>query len=222
MGTIKRKSDVNKNDPLSSKCLLERPLSRRSPARSEIGCRPDVAHRRESNYDFNEAIPRLSTTMSTPTTAATPSVAAIVPPTGGSAAELMPPPPVPPSAQTGAPETASGQAAVSATTPASELATLRAHIQTLTELNNRLQAIRNIPALLLRPIGSDPSSTLLTHGFKEIAAIADTIRAEKVQDALQAARKSEQADSSGLTSNLRRETLKRRQVSDCTRYAFSH
>ncbi|EJF57734.1 hypothetical protein DICSQDRAFT_157163 [Dichomitus squalens LYAD-421 SS1] len=121
----------------------------------------------------------------------------------------MPPPPVPPSAQPSAPETTSGRA-IAPTTPAPELTTLRTHIQTLTELNNRLQAIRNIPAQLLRPPGSDPSSTLLTHGFKEIAAIADTVRTEKVQDALKAARKSEQADSSGLTSSLRRETLKRR------------
>ncbi|TBU22849.1 hypothetical protein BD311DRAFT_769656 [Dichomitus squalens] len=147
--------------------------------------------------------------MSTPATAATPSVAAFAAPASASAAGLMPPPPVPPSAQPSAPDTTSGQP-IASTTPASELTTLRTHIQTLTELNNRLQAIRNIPAQLLRPPGSDPSSTLLTHGFKEIAAIADTVRTERVQDALKAARKSEQADSSGLTSSLRRETLKRR------------
>lgn len=100
------------------------------------------------------------------------------------------------------------------TTPLSELATLRARILTLTELNNRLQVVRNIPAQLLRPPGSDPNSTLLTHGFKELGAIAEAVRTEKVQDALQAARKSELADSSGLNANLRRETLKRRRVND--------
>lgn len=90
---------------------------------------------------------------------------------------------------------------------------LRTHIQTLTDLNNRLQAIRHIPAQLLRPPGSDPhklESTLLTHGFKELATIAETVRSEKVQDALKAARKSELADPSNLGSNLRRENLKRR------------
>ena len=100
-------------------------------------------------------------------------------------------------------------------TPASELATLRAHIQTLTELNNRLQAIRHIPAQLLRPPGSDPhklESALLTHGFRELAAVADVVRSEKVQDALKTARKSEQADPANLGSNLRRENLKRRCV----------
>lgn len=100
------------------------------------------------------------------------------------------------------------------TTPLSELATLRARILTLTELNNRLQAVRNIPAQLLRPPGSDPNSTLLTHGFKELGAIAEAVRTEKVQDALQAARKSELADSTGLNANLRRETLKRRRVNE--------
>ncbi|KAI1796338.1 hypothetical protein LXA43DRAFT_879828 [Ganoderma leucocontextum] len=126
----------------------------------------------------------------------------------------MPPPPVPPSTQPSAPENADGQAAMSATTPVSELATLRTHILTLTELNNRLQAVRNIPAQLLRPPGSDPNSTLLTHGYKELSAIAEAVRTDKVQDALQAARKSELADSSGLDANLRRETLKRRRVNE--------
>ncbi|KAI0745119.1 hypothetical protein C8Q76DRAFT_606713 [Earliella scabrosa] len=135
----------------------------------------------------------------------------------------MPPPPPP--AATGTPGTAasagqdvatsanSASAAQTSVTPASELTMLRTHIQTLTDLNNRLQAIRHIPAQLLRPPGSDPhklESTLLTHGFKELATIAETVRSEKVQDALKAARKSELADPSNLGSNLRRENLKRR------------
>ncbi len=150
--------------------------------------------------------------MSTPAPVDPPSVGTAAPPSGGPAAELMPPPPVPPSTQPSAPENADGQAAMPAATPLSELTTLRTHILTLTELNNRLQAVRNIPAQLLRPPGSDPNSTLLTHGFKELGAIAEAIRTEKVQDALQAARKSELTDSSGLNANLRRETLKRRRV----------
>ncbi|KAM5530927.1 hypothetical protein V8D89_015417 [Ganoderma adspersum] len=148
--------------------------------------------------------------MSTAVPADPPSVGTAAPPSGGPTAELMPPPPVPPSAQPIAPENADGQPPMPPSTPLSELATLRARILTLTELNNRLQAIHNIPAQLLRPPGSDPNSTLLTHGFKELGAIAEAVRAEKVQDALQAARKSELADSSGLNANLRRETLKRR------------
>ena len=103
-------------------------------------------------------------------------------------------------------------------TPASELATLRGHIQTLKELNSRLQAIRHVPAQLLRPPGSDPQKqqlepkTLLEHGFRELASVSDVVRSDKLQDALKAARKSEQADPSNLGSNLRRENLKRRCV----------
>ena len=97
--------------------------------------------------------------------------------------------------------------------PMSELATLRARMQTLTELNSRLQALRPVPAQLLRPPGSHGhgqlETTLLTHGFRELAAVADVVRSERVQDALRAARRSEQADPSGIGSNLRRENLKR-------------
>ena len=53
---------------------------------------------------------------------------------------------------------------------------------------------------------------MLEHGFRELAAVADVVRSEKVQDALKAARKSEQADPTNRGSNLRRENLKRRCV----------
>ncbi|RDX50024.1 hypothetical protein OH76DRAFT_1455535 [Lentinus brumalis] len=130
----------------------------------------------------------------------------------------MPPPPVP--ASHAAPPTAAASENANAvatpapavpTTPASEITTLRTHIQTLTDLNNRLQAIRRIPAQLLRPPGQHHlESTLLTHGFKGLSTIAESVRSEKVQDALKAARKSELADPSDLGSNIRRENLKRR------------
>ncbi|RPD63770.1 hypothetical protein L227DRAFT_496593 [Lentinus tigrinus ALCF2SS1-6] len=137
----------------------------------------------------------------------------------------MPPPPLPaphaapPSAP--ASDTANTNATANATatpapaapaTPASELATLRTHIQTLTEFNNRLQGIRRVPAQLLRPPGAHQlePSLVATHGFKGLATIAESVRSEKVQDALKAARKSELADPSNLGSNLRRENLKRR------------
>ncbi|KAH9940525.1 uncharacterized protein BXZ73DRAFT_42712 [Epithele typhae] len=100
--------------------------------------------------------------------------------------------------------------------PPSELALLRSHIQTLTELNSRLQAIRQIPAQLLRPPPSAAPGeviagpSLLTHGFKELQAVGELVRSEKVQEALKTAKKSERADSSALDSNLRREMLKRR------------
>ena len=164
--------------------------------------------------------PPTPTTMSTPATADLPSVGTSDPPSGGHTAELMPPPPVPPPSQPSTLENADGQTTMPVITPVSELATLRTRILTLTELNNRLQAVRNIPAQLLRPPGSDPNSTLLMHGFKELSAIAEAVRTEKVQDALQAARKSELADLGGLNANLRRETLKRRRVNEPRPHLF--
>ncbi|KAI0717221.1 hypothetical protein C8T65DRAFT_641757 [Cerioporus squamosus] len=141
-----------------------------------------------------------------------------VPAPSGTASELMPPPPLP--VPHAAPPTAPASDNANATAtpaptgpaaPVSELTTLRTHIQTLTELNNRLQAIRRIPAQLLRPPGPHQlESTLLTHGFKGLGTIAESVRSEKVQDALKAARKSELSDPSNLGSNLRRENLKRR------------
>ncbi|KAI0674831.1 hypothetical protein C8Q78DRAFT_1075193 [Trametes maxima] len=127
----------------------------------------------------------MSTTMSsTPSTTTATSTDAPTP-------AAMPPPALPPSAAT---ETT----APTATSPLSELQKLRNHIQTLTDLNNRLQALRSIPAHLLRPpvsgVHALPQSSLLRHEFQELKEIADSVRSEKVQEALKAARKSETAE----------------------------
>ncbi|KAI0780169.1 hypothetical protein C8Q74DRAFT_1198625 [Fomes fomentarius] len=126
----------------------------------------------------------------------------------------MPPPPPPPATSAQAP-VAGPQENTATPTPVSEFTTLRTHIQTLTELNNRLQAVRHIPAQLLRPSNLDKELLKMNlettrHGFKELVTIAETVRSDKVQDALKAARRSELADPSNLGSNLRRENLKRR------------
>ncbi|KAI0356311.1 hypothetical protein OH77DRAFT_1401367 [Trametes cingulata] len=121
----------------------------------------------------------------------------------------MPPPALPPSGATATTPT-------TASSPLSNLQTLRNHIQTLTDLNNRLQGLRHIPALLLRPPPSDvhalPQASLLRHEFQELKEITESVRSEKVQDALKAARKSEAAEPKIVGFDVRRNSLKRRHV----------
>ncbi|KAJ2981137.1 hypothetical protein NUW54_g10911 [Trametes sanguinea] len=129
------------------------------------------------------------------------------PPADAAASAAMPPPALP-STATESTQTTNG--------PLSDLQTLRDHIQALTDLNNRLQALRHIPALLLRPptagVHALPQPSLLRHEFQELKEFAGAVRSEKVQDALKAARKSEGAEPKMLGFDVRRDNLKRRHV----------
>ncbi|KAJ8497164.1 hypothetical protein ONZ51_g693 [Trametes cubensis] len=145
--------------------------------------------------------------------------ASTTPSADASASAAMPPPPLPLPAPTDAATTASAS-------PLSDIQTLRNHIQTLSDLNNRLQALRHIPALLLRPpttgVHALPQASLLRHEFQEIKDITEAIRSDKVQDALKAARKSEAAEPKLLGFDIRRDNLKRRHVLHASQtYHFS-
>ncbi|KAL1942717.1 hypothetical protein VTO73DRAFT_4957 [Trametes versicolor] len=98
--------------------------------------------------------------------------------------------------------------------PLSDLQTLRNHIDTLTNLNSRLQTLRHFPALLMRPPATAshmlPPTSVLEYEFKELKEIAQSVRSEQVQDALKAARKSEAAEPKLVGLDVRRENLKRR------------
>jgi len=89
---------------------------------------------------------------------------------------------------------------------------LEAQIQSLSDLQNRLQTLRRIPPLLLKT----PTASTQTPRpeFLQVKEIADTIRTEAIQEALGSARDSLQADTSDLNPNLRRENRKRRYVSE--------
>lgn len=87
-------------------------------------------------------------------------------------------------------------------------------IQTLTDLYNRLQALRQIPTLLLKPGPSinelsAPSSTVRPE-FQNLKDIRELLKSDKVQEALRTARESEKKDKSELTPDFRRENRKRR------------
>ncbi|KII92858.1 hypothetical protein PLICRDRAFT_102628 [Plicaturopsis crispa FD-325 SS-3] len=98
-------------------------------------------------------------------------------------------------------------------TPSQQI-TLQSQIQTLTDLYNRLHALRHIPTLLLHPPSSDilstPQSQLLNVEFQKLKEIADAVRSETVQEALRTARDSEKADGSEINVDGRRENRKRR------------
>lgn len=104
-------------------------------------------------------------------------------------------------------------------TPAvtSKAAILQAQIQLLTELHSRLQTLRQIPSLVLRPPTSTSADGLplsphsqpsLRTEFEHVKEIGTIIRSEPIQDALRAARDSFQADTKGLNFNLRQENRK--------------
>ncbi|KIM92004.1 hypothetical protein PILCRDRAFT_108094 [Piloderma croceum F 1598] len=96
-----------------------------------------------------------------------------------------------------------------------EISTLEDRIQALTDLYNRFQALRQIPSSLLKPpISNDLPSPLssLRSEFNDLKEIGDRVRSEKVQEALRAARDSENADKNELSSHVRRENRKRRCV----------
>jgi hypothetical protein len=105
----------------------------------------------------------------------------------------------------------------------SKAATLQAQIQSLTDLHSRLQTLRQIPSLVLKPPTSTSADGLplsphsqpsLRTEFEHVKEIGNIIRSELIQDALRVARGSFQADAKDLNSNLRRESRKRRYVTE--------
>jgi hypothetical protein len=99
------------------------------------------------------------------------------------------------------------------TTPStSKAASLQAQIQSLTNLHSRLQTLRQIPSLVLRPPASTTADGLLLSPgaqpslrteFERIKEIENIIRSEPTQEALRNARDSFQADTKDLNFNMR-------------------
>ncbi|KAJ6475229.1 hypothetical protein C8R47DRAFT_1179040 [Mycena vitilis] len=86
---------------------------------------------------------------------------------------------------------------------------LSSMISSLSDIQSRLQHLRNVPPLLLK--SSLPFSSLsIRNDFQQLKELADTISSDPVQDALLAASNSEKADKSDLTRNGRRQVRKRR------------
>lgn len=97
----------------------------------------------------------------------------------------------------------------------SGIMSLEERIETITDLYNRFQSLRQIPPALLRPpVTPDLSSSLvsLRPDISNLKEVGELIRSDKVQEALRVARASEKADKSELNSNSRRKCRKRRCV----------
>src|SRR4051794_40302492 len=98
------------------------------------------------------------------------------------------------------------------------LLTLHSQIRTLTDLHSRIQSLRQIPIRLLRPPSPsqlplhDPTSSLPASsslGLQDLKNITETIKSQVVQDALRAAKESQ--NTRGIVaSSGRREGRKRR------------
>ncbi|KZT04606.1 uncharacterized protein LAESUDRAFT_760900 [Laetiporus sulphureus 93-53] len=108
-----------------------------------------------------------------------------------------------------------------------ELLTLQAKLQILNEMNARLQALRKIPAHLVRQpkstnISLSPSLHPVLHphpepslrqDIQDVKDFAETVRSEKVQEALVHARDSEKKDKSDLDLHRPRVIRKRKRQS---------
>ena len=94
-----------------------------------------------------------------------------------------------------------------------QLASLRGHIKVISELRDRLQATRQIPLQLLRPLPANNSLSpqqQLLQAFQQLKALKEALCADTVQTALQTAQDNEKADKTGLNWTGRRQNLKRR------------
>lgn len=110
---------------------------------------------------------------------------------------------------------------------------LQDRIQTLTDVHNRLQTLRHVPTMLLRPPSTSPLAdfpppfdptidrefavtfnSTPAHDFRALKDFLDVLSSDKVQEALRAARTSEDADQTELGLSFRRENRKRKCV--CT------
>ncbi|KAG7099390.1 hypothetical protein E1B28_001244 [Marasmius oreades] len=91
---------------------------------------------------------------------------------------------------------------------------LEDHIQTLQDAYNKIQTLRQLPQALLKTPTSLalPKTTSLIVQSQKITDIAQTLKSDKVQEALRAAKASQSANGLKGTVNLRRENRKRRRA----------
>ncbi|KAG8213787.1 hypothetical protein J3R82DRAFT_10499 [Butyriboletus roseoflavus] len=106
---------------------------------------------------------------------------------------------------------------------------LQERIQTLTDIHNRLQTLRHVPTVLLRPPSASPLAdfpppfdptidrefavtfnSTPSHDFRALNDFLEVLRSDKVQEGLRAARASEDADQSELGLCFVRENRKRK------------
>ena len=99
-----------------------------------------------------------------------------------------------------------------ATSPSPEISKLESQIQALTDLSTRLQQLRDVPAWLYKSPNSMMPMEPIREQFENLRQLGNNLTSEIVQEALKAARGSEEKDKSELTLKYRTDTNKAKYV----------
>ena len=98
------------------------------------------------------------------------------------------------------------------TSSSPEISKLESQIQALTDLSTRLQQLRNVPAWLYKSPNSMMPMEPIREQFENLRQLGHNLTSEVVQEALKAARESEERDKSELTLKYRTDTNKAKYV----------
>ena len=101
-----------------------------------------------------------------------------------------------------------------------EISKLESQIQALTDLSTRLQQLRNVPAWLYKSPNSMMPMEPIREQFENLRQLGNNLTSEIVQEALKAARESEEKDKSELTLKYRTDTNKAKYVINSSRGQF--
>lgn len=103
-----------------------------------------------------------------------------------------------------------------------EVAKLESQIQALSDLSTRLQQLRNVPAWLYKSPNSMMPMEPIREQFENLRQLGNSLTSEIVQEALKAARESEEKDKSELTLKYRTDTNKEKYVISSNREQTDH
>ena len=98
-----------------------------------------------------------------------------------------------------------------------EIAKIESQIQALTDLSTRLQQLRNVPAWLYKSPNSMMPMEPIREQFENLKQLGNNLTSETVQEALKAARESEEKDKSELTLKYRTDTNRAKYVISSSR-----
>ena len=98
-----------------------------------------------------------------------------------------------------------------------EISKLESQIQALADLSTRLQQLRNVPAWLYKSPNSMMPMEPIREQFENLRQLGNNLTSETAQEALKAARESEEKDKSELTLKYRTDTNKAKYVISSSR-----
>ena len=98
------------------------------------------------------------------------------------------------------------------TSSSPEISRLESQIQALSDLSTRLQQLRNVPTWLYKSPNSMMPMEPIREQFENLRQLGSSLTSEIIQEALKAARESEEKDKSELTLKYRTDTNKAKYV----------